>query len=247
MNRRSPLFHDLRAERLRARHLIGARRTLTPSAESMRRARLAYKRLLVEPDYRRSLRRRLGERCTTLGAPLWAAIAVAIAGIGFIGALYGPYIALLGLAALGCGSRLLFATKDRRGTMPDKEEVDIAREFDAFYASRAPRLSAQLRDRLQRLGEDLSTLLADLPEFERSSALSTDDIRFVRIVVCEHLVNAVDPYLALRQPGAVHETLMSGQIERIHREVRALLAKLEASRAQRLARSATFLERKLGP
>ena len=239
-------FRNPRAERLRAQGMIGLGRSGKGSAEVLRRAELAYKRLFVESDYRSSLRRHLRQRSQGGRTPLWAWSGTLVAGAGFVAALTGPDIAI-GVCAtvLVLALPILFAQIHNRRIAATQEAMDVARDFDAFLSARAHRIPVEIRLKLERLGEDLSVLLSDLRERDRL-VLDGDDVRFVRIIVSEHLVNVIDPYLALRQPTALHETLMSTQVDRLHREVRGLLAKVESARAQRLVQGARFLERKLG-
>lgn len=239
-------FRDIRTERLRALGILGARRTFAHSKEAARRARLAYERLRAEPGYRSAARRRFHERCTSRTPAYWWALAGSIAVIAFLVGQGSLLMMTAVLAVVVLKSLLVVFSIQQRTLAIRKDENDVAREFEAFFASRASRLSGSLRQDLRRLGEDLSTLLLETAGNGERSPLSVDELRFMRVIVVEHLVNAVDPYLALRQPNACHEDLVVPQIERIHREVRALLAKLEATRVQQLARSARFLERKLG-
>jgi hypothetical protein len=243
-DRRAP---NVRADRLRARGLIMARQRLVHSLEAVRRARVAYARLRIAPDYRKSVRRRLAGQSKTLRARLWSAIVVAVAVLGVLGVAFGPYVAVgIGIAAFVLATVFMLARVQEPEATSQMTPADVGLEFDSFFASRALRLPDESREALRRLGEDLSILLSDILQADADPVLIADDARFLRGIVSEHLVNAIDPYLALRRPSAIQTRLMSQQIDRIHCEVCALLEKFESVRALRLARSATFLERKLG-
>jgi len=240
-------FRDIRTEKLRTLGMLDARCKFAYSKEALQRARVAYKRLRAEPDYRSSVRRRLRERCTSLRPAFWLALAGLVAIIVLLACQGGLYMTVgAAIAVVVVMSSLLVFIKHQGGPVTRKDENEVAREFDAFFASRVPRLSAAQREGLHNLGEDLSTLLSAVAERGETIPLSLDELRFIRVIVIEHLVNAVDPYLALRQPSASHEDLVASQIARIHGELRVLIAKLDAAGAQHLARSARFLERKLG-
>jgi len=234
---------------LRASGAIAAKRAQKLSAETLRRARLAYRALRVHSDDRSAAPWRRTDRNANLrwGRALAIAIVPICAALGWVASFLGGYAAAAITAMVAIAGSLLLLRRVRvRAAAPGVDPEGIALKFAAFFAARAARLPEGTVGRLDALGKDLSEVLAELPAAHTSGVWTADDVALVRNVVADHLPNAIDPYLSLRRPTDQHEHLLSIQLERLHSEMRAMLSRLEAARGQRLARNATFLERKLG-
>ena len=167
--------------------------------------------------------------------------------LGLVVLLLGGYAAVaLAVAVSIAGSFVILHRRRYRAPAPAFDGEGIALKFAAFFAARAARLPEATLGCLEALGKDLSEVLAEFHAAHTSGVWTAEDLAFVRSLVLNHLPNAIDPYLSLRRPTDQHEHLLSVQLERLRSELRAMLDRLEAARGQRLARNATFLERRLG-
>ena len=250
MSEEKKKYRDPRAEKLRARGMVGnASVRAQPGNEALRRARVARRQGALGVTLSEQVRKRVRAQPGTdsrLAHPALAGAAFS-ASLAVVGFMVDGFIAMVVLAAGGfvIGVFLLTLTNRNRGVRNAEAEIASADEFDVFVTARCTRLPDAAITSLGEMKTLFARLFPALRSVKAIGAFGVDDVFFIHQAVKRYLPDAIDPYLALPTPADSARLAMQEQLDLVTRKLRMLSDRLDDVHVQELLRNRNFLVRKL--
>ena len=251
MAREPGKYRDPRAERLRARGVIGAAESRPEiGSEAARRARAGQRINAMGPGLKAAVSDKMRTRRDGGIGPLKIASVALLGAIGFgvVGFVASGFIAMVLAAAIGFALTLqlcAFFMRQRRERAAS-DELESAEAFDKLLVKYTGRVPQEAIDTLMALKKSLAVVFADLAVARKSGVLADEDAFFAHELVRRYVPDAVDPFLAIKSPGADSVTAMQRQLTMLAERLRETEGRLDASHEQALIRNRKFLERRLG-